>query len=184
MLSYSMLKKGPFPQVHQQIENIVKKYSLTLSESQRSQIALLSGQLQNWISPLTKIIAKNPNHTLDSLLKLPQINQLCQDLFSLIPQDQWFYLVNPKSNTKSPYSPLFTHWLKHQPLTEKFKLCQATLTASEAKITRLLHQKLGLICSRDEIAQSLWGQNWMEKYSDWCIDTCIHHLKTKLNQSW
>ncbi|MBU1085542.1 helix-turn-helix domain-containing protein, partial [Patescibacteria group bacterium] len=180
------LKKLTYPQTHQKIDNLAKKYSLALTENQRSQIAILSGQLENWISPLTKIIAKNQDSNLKDLLKKPLINQLCQDLFSKIPQDEWFYLLNPKSPSNLPnlYSPLFKQWLELQPITEKIKLSQSTLTASEAKIGRLLLSKQNLICSRDEIAQSLWGNNWMEKYSDWCIDTQIHNLKAKLYSSW
>lgn len=54
------------------------------------------------------------------------------------------------------------------------------LTLSEQKVLTGLLAKAGQICSRDEIAQFLWGKNWVEKYSDWMIDTIIYRLRHKL----
>ena len=56
----------------------------------------------------------------------------------------------------------------------------ADLQQSEAKVLAGLTVKAGQICSRDEIAQSLWGNNWTEEYSDWMIDTLIYRLRHKL----
>ncbi|MEA3355190.1 MAG: hypothetical protein U9Q63_01760, partial [Patescibacteria group bacterium] len=76
------MKKLTFIQTHQKIDNIARKNSINLTESQRSQIAILSGQIESWISPLTKVIAKNPKPSIKNILKNPQINQLCQALFN------------------------------------------------------------------------------------------------------
>ena len=54
------------------------------------------------------------------------------------------------------------------------------LQASEVKVLAALEAKLNQICSRDEVAQSLWGKAWVEKYSDWMIDTIIYRLRHKL----
>lgn len=56
----------------------------------------------------------------------------------------------------------------------------AILQASESRVLVLLQSKAGQICSRDEIAQALWGKQWTEKYSDWMIDTLIYRLRHKI----
>lgn len=56
----------------------------------------------------------------------------------------------------------------------------ADLQASESRVLKLLQAKLGQVCSRDDIAQALWGKQWTEKYSDWMIDTLIYRLRHKI----
>lgn len=59
-----------------------------------------------------------------------------------------------------------------------------TLTKSEQKVFNLLVQKSDLIASRDEIAQAVWGENWLSKYSDWQIDRLIYLLRNKLSSNY
>lgn len=56
----------------------------------------------------------------------------------------------------------------------------AVLQASESRVLNLLQSKAGQICSRDEIAQALWGEQWTQKYSDWMIDTLVYRLRRKI----
>lgn len=58
------------------------------------------------------------------------------------------------------------------------------LTKSENNLLLLLQNNLGEICSRDQIAKGLWGNLWIDKYSDWEIDAQIYHLRHKLGKSW
>lgn len=58
------------------------------------------------------------------------------------------------------------------------------LTKSENNLLQLLHHHLEEICSRDQIAQALWGNLWLQKYSDWEIDAQIYHLRRKLGKGW
>lgn len=39
------------------------------------------------------------------------------------------------------------------------------------------------IVSRDEVAKSIWDENWTEKYSDWAIDKLMHEIRKKLRLS-
>lgn len=54
------------------------------------------------------------------------------------------------------------------------------LTKSEQKTFDILIKKSDLVTSRDEIAQAVWGENWLSKYSDWQIDRLIYLLRKKL----
>jgi DNA-binding winged helix-turn-helix (wHTH) protein len=53
------------------------------------------------------------------------------------------------------------------------------LTKQEQKTYDLLALKSGKIVSRDEIAQTIWGELWLKKYSDWRIDRLIYTLRQK-----
>ena len=54
------------------------------------------------------------------------------------------------------------------------------LTENEIEIYSLLKRSLGEIVPRGVIAEILWGDDVLEKYSDWAIDQSIHRLRKKL----
>jgi DNA-binding response OmpR family regulator len=45
----------------------------------------------------------------------------------------------------------------------------------------LLWEKKDKITSRNEIAQILWGENWVDKYSDWAIDQFVKRTRNRIN---
>lgn len=55
----------------------------------------------------------------------------------------------------------------------------AQLTAQERTLFDYLKSNED-ISSRDDIAQTMWGSNWLDKYSDWAIDKLVSKLKSKL----
>jgi len=58
------------------------------------------------------------------------------------------------------------------------------LTKSEQKAFDILVKKSGIITSRDDIAQAIWGELWLQKYSDWRIDRLIYLLRQKIQSSY
>ena len=60
----------------------------------------------------------------------------------------------------------------------------ADLQASESRVFTYLQANLGRVCSRDDIAQALWGQQWTQKYSDWMIDTLVYRLRHKISAGY
>lgn len=54
------------------------------------------------------------------------------------------------------------------------------LSKSEYKILLVLFQKKRKVVSRDEIAERIWGEKMLDKYSDWAIDKFVSRLRTKL----
>lgn len=61
---------------------------------------------------------------------------------------------------------------------------EVLLTKSEQRCFDILLEKSGKITSRDEIAQSVWQNRWLEKYSDWQIDRLIYLLRKKLPKKY
>ncbi len=54
------------------------------------------------------------------------------------------------------------------------------LTLSEEKVLNILLDKINKLVKRDDIAKALWGNLWLEKYSDYMIDKVIYLLRKKL----
>jgi hypothetical protein len=81
----------------------------------------------------------------------------------------------------SLFSPLLEKYMnvKRDPLSFFAQSC----TSAEMGIIELLRKNIGRSTSRDQIAQSLWGADWEDKYSDWAIDQAIHRLRSKLRDS-
>jgi DNA-binding winged helix-turn-helix (wHTH) protein len=55
------------------------------------------------------------------------------------------------------------------------------LTPNEYKTIMLLFNKRGSLVERDELAHAIWGDVYLEKYSDWAIDKTISRIRKKLN---
>ncbi|MCL4364509.1 helix-turn-helix domain-containing protein [Patescibacteria group bacterium] len=55
-------------------------------------------------------------------------------------------------------------------------------TASEYTIFEFLFKNQNHIVSRDEIAKKLWGQQYIDRYSDWAIDKTISRIRAKLRE--
>ncbi len=55
------------------------------------------------------------------------------------------------------------------------------LSKKERAFTLLLLSAKKQIVPRDEIAQSIWGASWEDKYSDWALDRLVYRLRIKLN---
>ncbi len=54
------------------------------------------------------------------------------------------------------------------------------LTKSEYRVVKILTQHRGEIVTREKIAEVLWEEDYIEKYSDWAIDKLISRLRKKL----
>lgn len=55
------------------------------------------------------------------------------------------------------------------------------LSKTEKIALALLINDKKKVVSRDKIAQTIWGNEWEEKYSDWAIDRLMHRLRIKLH---
>jgi len=61
---------------------------------------------------------------------------------------------------------------------------ESKLTVNEIKALRCLVCASDKLVTRDEIAQAIWSTNWLEKYSDWALDTMIYQLRKKLKKGY
>src|SRR5258706_3354464 len=67
-------------------------------------------------------------------------------------------------------------------ITFEGKDVSSFLTTFEMKTLTALMKKRGQVISREDLAQDIWGQNWMDSYSDWAIDKLISRLRKNLQQ--
>ena len=78
------------------------------------------------------------------------------------------------------------HLLKNRetidPISSDENIILDKLTGQEAQLFNLLRMRMGIITSKDEIAQTIWGNNWEDVYSDWAIDKLVSTLRMKLNK--
>jgi hypothetical protein len=93
-------------------------------------------------------------------------------------------LVNNTTNGIVFFHPLFGYYI-HTRLNLD-QLITATiqpeeyLTGQELKVFNLLSKNLNTIVTRDELAKTMWENEWHDKYSDWSIDKVISNIKRKL----
>lgn len=57
------------------------------------------------------------------------------------------------------------------------------LSGTQLEILKQFMDNNEKVVSRDEIAKSIWGSRWEEKYSDWAIDQSISRLRKKIQNS-
>lgn len=60
------------------------------------------------------------------------------------------------------------------------KNCGNIFTLQEFKLLSFLIQHEGKVVSRDEVAECLWGKDYLDKYSDWAIDKTVSVIRKKL----
>jgi len=65
-------------------------------------------------------------------------------------------------------------------INEKIVKNNSLLTLSEEKALNLLLSQINKIVKRDDIAKALWGNLWLEKYSDYMIDKVVYQIRKKL----
>ncbi|HOU76363.1 MAG TPA: helix-turn-helix domain-containing protein [Candidatus Dojkabacteria bacterium] len=101
------------------------------------------------------------------------------------------YIVNIVSNdtTNMTYDDMFKLGLvdgqgrfKSEWLVRALKeQIPSELTQNEERILTILKDNRGSIVSRDIIAKTMWGSNYLERYSEWAIEKVISRIRKKLN---
>lgn len=62
-----------------------------------------------------------------------------------------------------------------------FYLLDVYLTSIEREVFDILHEKKNVV-TRENIAQTIWRNEWVSRYSDWAIDQTIHRIREKLDK--
>lgn len=50
----------------------------------------------------------------------------------------------------------------------------------ELSLLAYISERIGQVCSRDDLGEAYWGENWLKDYSDWALDKVISRLREKL----
>jgi len=59
-------------------------------------------------------------------------------------------------------------------------LVERYFSLRERHFLKLLIEKKGKVVSREKMAEAIWGENWVEVYSDWALDQIVSRLRRKL----
>ena len=68
------------------------------------------------------------------------------------------------------------------PITKKQET-NKKFTAQEFIVFDLLKDNLNKIVSKDKIAKHVWGNKWIDQYSEQALDKLISRLKSKINST-
>ena len=125
--------------------------------------------IQYRLEALKNDIPEPIRNRLEANLPLEDEDKMFLTLFGVLKEDG------------SLFSPLLEEYMDvtRDPLSFVAQSC----TSAEMGIIKLFQTNIDKSISRDQIAQSLWGADWEDKYSDWAIDQAIHRLRSKLRDS-
>ena len=143
------------------IADLEKKHKIQLKEGVRKKIIAYSGMLDKWIPPLFGLLTRKPDVNENEIYE--HLNSNC--LFEKYLKD-------------SPH--FFQKYLESRGVFPQSTASQQNLTETESKILNVLMTNGQNIANRDIIAKAIWGEEWLEKYSDWMIDTEIYNLRKRL----
>lgn len=184
-------------EISEELKQIVIKESGGYSTLAR---ALLE-ELKNEVGPYSEI-------TVDELVQVDTIKDRCELLFECLTpssQRECFKILLQLPSKPSRFitetqivcegkffSTLFERFLikKHN---EQFNITEAEgnfsiydtplqkiLSPQQFLVVKLLIRKNGEVVSREEVAKSIWGNQWSIEYSDWAIDSLIRNLRKNL----
>lgn len=171
-----------------------KELSPELSEGQAELILTISGRAKEWIGTIAKLVQENKA---ESELEIVERSEMGREVLRSVPHEEWVYLVNPSlapDNSwvvtnqivgyKKLFSPVLARWIAAQEIGYVHRLSEQEFTPEEAKIMRALWEKQETILDRESIAQTLWGDDWSNKYSDWALDALVSRLRKKMSGRW
>jgi DNA-binding winged helix-turn-helix (wHTH) protein len=85
-----------------------------------------------------------------------------------------------QSDSSSPKKEGLYVDLKSGEIFKNGKRTQDCLSPTEIRIYKYMSTNSQKLLSRDEIAKQMWGNAYLEKYSDWAIDKAISRLRKKI----
>lgn len=176
------------------IEREQKTQNIELDDEARKAIIHYSGRLDRWIEALISHYKQSKKLDEKSIYEYFVENDSFKTLLKYIPSQQHQFFINPQLANENEFiklhkfidennrifSPLFLKWIAERKMFDSVVKQGDYLTASEEKVLRVLYLHISHIVQRDDIAQALWGNIWLEKYSEYMIDKTIYRLRGKI----
>lgn len=190
------------------LQSLAKDWEFTFPNDMEKVIAENIGGHTLLLEEAARLVRDNPTIEFKALLAHPSLIRKAKTIFkALSTSDQEImkhvlenrlqkthvseYLAKTKLVDKGksgiPYWQYMHDWLPEE--KEFFQLPHKhvvefshTLTVLERKVFDKLIETQNII-SRDEIAHYIWGEDYLDKYSDWAIDQLMHRLRGKLQIS-
>lgn len=166
-----------------------------MNEENVRRVLTISGRASEWTPAIAKLISEKGEAV--NNIDIVEQTGMGRAVLQIATGDEWVYLVNPSMapadsrvvkegivNMGKLFSPAVFEWILAQEIGAIYRLSERELTTDEAKVMRLLWDKQESVCEREEIAISLWGESWSEKYSDWGIDALMSRLRKKISGNW
>ena len=183
------------------LERWEEKYDLQISEQSKEKIINLSGGHTGLLKSLFLIEVDKPEFEvhMDSLLLdegiLRWLRQLLLDLPKPIMADitsnarsiesgdtlRKFGYLNERDEIFSPIVAAYLKKIIHELKPEM--PVELQLSSQEKAVYDLLLSHKNTIVSRDEIAKALWGDEYLDLYSDWSIDQVMYRIRIKMKKS-
>jgi len=132
-------------------------------------------EIQIWIKEILNDI---PNDLKDGLNRFVQMKTVSKDI--LFKLSKFNYLNNGKV-----FSPILEEFIIEKlNNNSEFspKIIQA-LSNREISILEILLQNKNSLINKDTLAKMIWGEDWIDKYSDWAINQFVHRFRKKLNHA-
>jgi DNA-binding winged helix-turn-helix (wHTH) protein len=139
---------------------------------------------------------KNIITNVEELLKIDEIRYiLLQTWFSISEETQSKLKEDPqytnefllgtglKKDTGDWFSILFTEFINdfnEKNIYSAIDDIASVLTDQELSLFNLMKDQQGEVITRDDIAKAIWGENWIDKYSDWAITKLISKVRKKI----
>jgi len=179
------------------IDALEKQYKTILTDEERALLIKSSGRMDEWVVAILQFRENNNKLTEREIYKWFEKSGLFEKTLNQIPASQRIYVLNPflapsasfmavqgYIRNKKLFSPIFAEWFQKSHHIDMYVKNGLTLTREEVQIMQLLAHYIGHVISRDQIAQAIWKEGWITKYSEWLIDTVIYRLRKKLNSSF
>lgn len=189
---------------YKQINEVSKKTDSKIHEDDCQKILELSGGHIGFLKRITLLKVNYPDLELEvsSLLKkeeiLNWINEIILDMPEEISNILKKYINLKKVDTNERdllekfgylkdgevFSPLLETYLEKyfkQSLKIPISL-QKELSNRETNLLQELITNQNSFIEKDSVAKLIWGDDWLDKYSDWAINQFLHRFKKKLEK--
>lgn len=183
--------------VARHIDAFEKQQKTILTDEERTILIKLSGRMDEWVVAALGFRQSNGQISEREIYRWFEKSDLFEKTLAIIPPSQHIYILNPflapsasfvvtqgYIQKKQCFSPLFAQWFRKSHHIDMYVKNGLTLTQEEVQIMQLFAQNMGSVISRDQIAQAIWKEGWITKYSEWLIDTVIYRLRKKLSSSF
>lgn len=177
------------------------KYDLKISSESKDKIAKLSGGHTGILKSLFLIEIDKPNfepNIAELLLDegiIRWLRQLVLDLPKNITADihsnsrsiesdetlKKFGYINENGETFSPIVDAYLKKIKNE--LKPILPVDIKLSVQEKAVYDLFLSNKNQIVSRDDIAKAIWGENYLDNYSDWSIDQVVYRIRNKMSDA-
>ena len=182
------------------LDNFISRYEYTPTHLHRAYILETSSGIAGLMKSLYLLATDHPNQVLHHTHAVadPAIRARLKNIFDFLGPD---LIQKWGNNTLTPHNELFLQELGYETMPALFREYMGVyfssipgnpltdtqmslgLSSQEQKVFNLFSNHVGEIVTRLQIGEALWGAESRDQISDLAIDTLIHRLRNKVEQS-